>query len=191
MNFRRLAAAAAVVVVPAVTMLACSSKTTKVTSGGAYFKMGISTVAKGGTCADPTTTVQISVKGDDGSDKLIANGADNAVISCSYDDNTFSVEAQGKDGYGIIAYGTFSGTNKMASADAKMSFIVAGGTYTSPKEVPCTVTFTQKADNALTGRFLCGEVDHNKIPNNSCAITGLDASGGPIAFFKFADCNPD
>ena len=170
-----------------VWLASCSSKETKTTSGGAHFRLNSAGTA--GACLDPTASITISVKGEDGKDKLIPDGADGANVSCAYDDNTFHVTVSGNSG-GIQADGTFSGANKMVSADAKMLIVAGTNKYKTPSDgsKPCTITFTKKSDGALLGRFVCPQVDQTNAAG-VCAVTALSADGfTPESYFQFADC---
>ncbi len=189
MNVLRFLGACAVIAVPALCAAACSSKTTKITSGGAIYRLQTQSpsTVPGGSCLDPTTTIRISVTGDDGGQKLIADGAENATISCTYDDSGFNVVAQ-QNGAGLVAFGKWA-TAEKKSSNATMQFIVTGNTYKSPSN-GCTINFDPIADNSLVGHFVCPEVSSSKVANDVCGVQATTTSGAPFSFFRFADCNP-
>jgi hypothetical protein len=171
-----------------VCLAACSSKETKTVSGGAHFRLTAAAGSTSGACLDPTLDITISVKGEDGKDKLIPDGSDGSNVSCNYDDTHFSVSVQGNRGYAVQASGTFA-AGGMTSTDAQVLIVAGSNSYKSPTTKPCTVTFTKKADNALLGRFVCPEIDYTKDASKLCAVTALASDGfTPESYFQFADC---
>jgi len=184
MNVRRLCSAFAVLSTLALLGTACSSKTTVITSGGAIIKFSnANPVVAGAACNLSSTVIRVSVTGDDGSEKLIADGANGATISCTYDDTAFNVVASG-GGSAVTASGKFS-ADKRSATSVRMKFVVAGSTYTSATDTTCTIAFDAPADNALTGHIICGEIDSNKLATDVCGINQLSGS-----YFKFVNCNP-
>ncbi|MEO7096903.1 MAG: hypothetical protein ABI175_26830 [Polyangiales bacterium] len=169
-----------------VCLAACGSDDKKTVSGGAHFRLNGGAVS--GACLDPTLDITISVKGEDGKDKLIPDGSDGSNVSCQYDDTHFSVSVQGNRGYAVQADGTFA-AGKNQSTDAKILIVAGSNSYRSPSDKPCVVTFTKKEGGALLGRFVCPQLDYTKDASKSCAVTALAADGfTPESYFQFADC---
>ena len=172
-----------------VCLAACSSKETKTVSGGAHYRLTAAAGSAAGACLDPTADITISVKGEDGKDKLIPDGSDGSNVSCNYDETHFSVSVQGNRGYAVQASGTFSAGDKMKSLDAQILIVNGSNSYRSPTDKPCVVVFTKKADSALLGRFTCPEIDYTHDATKVCAVTALASDGfTPESYFQFADC---
>lgn len=186
----RALVAAAAILLPAGLLIACSSKETKTTSGGAKFRFqSVAATISSGKCLDPTADVTIATIAEDGTAKLIPDGSDGSNVSCTYDDKNWSITVQGNRGDAITGFGTFSGGGN-TSTDASMQFITHNTAYKTPADQRCTVTFLKKADNALLGRVNCPEVVYD-ITSSACAVTALDKDGfTPYAYFQFSDCNP-
>ena len=187
----RLLVATAAILLPAGLLIACSSKETKTTAGGAKFRFQtVAATISSGKCQDPVADVTIATLGEDGKTlKLIPDGSDGSNVSCTYDDHSWNITVQGNRGDAITGFGTFGGDG-MTSTDASMQFITHNTAYKTPADHPCTVSFTKKADNALLGRVNCPEIVYD-LTSSTCAVTALDTDGHtPYAYFQFSDCNP-
>jgi hypothetical protein len=186
----------------AVPSLSCSTKAEPVTSGGAYFQLqggpdydatGKAIPGKFLSCPDGGKAVTISVKGSDGSDKLLVDGADGATAACTWTGNTFSVNVSNAAGTMIVG-GTYSitGTNcttatpcPQQSTDAHATIHFPGATYRTV-DVKCTVDFdmAQSGDGGkLYGKVSCPKLEHTSVAGAACAINAVNGT-----FFRFANC---
>ena len=176
-----------------VASFACSSSGNGATSpsdagvdptahGGAKFFL---TVVPGSDtsnlCPDPTAQVTISKKDSDGTDKLVVNGSDHALVRCRYDDHRFDLAVSNDTG-GIEATGSFVGNE---SKDAHLILRTPGATYQSTQ--PCDIVFNKGGD-AMTGHFTCPTLVHESLSPRQCAVMQRDPGGTPLSFFKFTGC---
>ena len=182
-------ASAAVLLSP----FACSSSQKTAASGGAHFEI------VSFPTADPTLKCDdIGVQKDIATvdKKLIVDGADGAVVNCSFGSDHFSVQIIDPSGDSVQASGSIqAGTSK----DASITIGFLGSSYSNPTATKCTVTFvcpnppcdagsTFPNGNSIQGHFLCTEVDNSRTAKE-CAITGANPAGLSNSYFKFNDCN--
>ncbi|MGZ3449470.1 MAG: hypothetical protein ACXWUG_06745 [Polyangiales bacterium] len=181
---------ALLVAVAAAGALSCSSKDTPPTSGGAAFQLqGADPTAAGmlGSCPDSGRDFLIAQVGDDGKNKLVADGADGASMHCAIDGSHFEIKATYKDS-SLSVSGSYSG-NKSSDAQAIITF--GSNISYQTKGTTCTVTFTTNSAGSVVddggkifANFSCPALKHKTLD----AACGVDVSGGSHAYFQFSNC---
>ena len=157
-------------------------------SGGAYFQVqgGADPDAAGKflSCPDGGRSVTLSVKGADGTDKLVVDGAGGAVAKCTVTASTFSIDVETAAG-SFAASGTYTTTaTTMVSTDAAVTLAFPGASYKTGS-TKCTIDFdpTQSTGGKLYGKVTCTKLAHTSIATDACAISAINGS-----FFRFANC---
>lgn len=183
----RMIAFCSAVAAPLAASIACSSKQSTATSGGAHYEIvsGPASASVALRCDDQGKQATIATIGDDGKPKLIVDGQDGATVNCQYDDAHYNVRIIDKESQLVAASGTFQSNGKV-SQDAQISLGFGGTTYKSAGG-PCTVTFTEKENAILTGFFICPEIDDQRTAKE-CGVTNTNPDGSSRSYFKFHDC---
>jgi len=157
-------------------------------SGGAFFQMqgGSDPEASGKflACPDAGRMVTISVKGTDGTDKLVVDGVGGATATCSVTASTFAIDVANGAGR-LTASGTYTtSSGTMDSIDATVTITFPGASYATGS-TKCTIGFdpAQSTGGKLFGKLTCSKLASTTASGNACAISAVTGS-----FFRFANC---